>query len=100
MTLRPSPSQTLAPLLLAVLLGGECGQTHIHPTDHLSISTVLPRFRQDLRKRHRGFWRQGHYQETGIPSRRRRLGLTSRSTLGGPLVLSASVSLTNLVSSH
>lgn len=100
MTLRPSPSPTLAPLLLAVLLGGECGRTHIHPTDHCPSPLSSPASARTLEKDTEVSGGKATTRKRGFRAQRRRLGLTSRSTLGGPLVLSASVSLTNLVSSH
>lgn len=50
MTLRQSPRPTLAPLLLAVLLGGECGRTHIHPTDHCPSPLTSPASARTLEK--------------------------------------------------
>lgn len=50
---RPS-NQTLASMLLALLLVCEYRWTHARPPDLSSISIVYPHTRQDPRKRHEG----------------------------------------------
>lgn len=71
-------SWTLALMLLALLLGGECRQTHVHPPNLWSISIIYPYLCQDPRNRHKGLQRQSYYQETGVLS----LGVVTGKALG------------------
>lgn len=54
MALSGLSSRTLALMLLALLLGGECRQTHVHPPDLWSISIIYAHPCQDPRKRQEG----------------------------------------------
>lgn len=54
MALGRRSSRTLALMLLALLLGGECRQTHVHPPDPWPISIIYPHLCQDPRKKHEG----------------------------------------------
>lgn len=73
-------------MLLALLLGGECRRTHVHPPDLWSISIIYLHIGQDPRKKHEGLQWKRHYQETGVLSLRvvtgKALGLKSRGNLG------------------